>query len=142
MRQEIQPSAAIFAVALMLPTVCSASDEHGMYRRFIPKGFDSCSGFVAAIDDCNQGRCSKITSYKVWSAGYLTSYNLLTPDTYDIAGGREADTNDESTLIWLTGYCRKNPTKPYSEAIKSLTTELYPTRIKSKPDNEKRGAGK
>lgn len=142
MRQKIQLLAPIFAIALILPTVCPASDGHGMYRRFIPKGFDSCSGFVTAIDDCNQGRCSKITSYKVWSAGYLTSYNLLKPDTYDIAGGREADTNDQSTLTWLTDYCRKNLTKPYSEAIKSLTTELYPTRIKSKPDKEKRGGDK
>ena len=133
MRQNFQLSTSIFTLALMLPITCPASDAHGMYRRFIPQGFDSCRRFIAAIDDCNKGHCSKITSYKVWSAGYLTSYNLLAPDTYDIAGGKKADTNDESTLNWLTDYCKKNPSKSYSEAINSLTVDLYPTRIKTKP---------
>ena len=119
--------------ALLYPIICPASDGHGAYRNFIPKGFDSCAAFAAEVEHCQQGYCGKLTMYKVWSAGYLTAYNILTPDTYDIAGGREADSTDRSTIIWLENYCRHHPELPYTEAIIKLTTELHPTRIKTAP---------
>ena len=126
-------STSIFIAALLLPIGGVASDVHGKFRNFIPAGFDSCRAFVTAVDNCQQGRCTKISLFKVWSAGYLTSYNLLTPDTYDIAGGREADSTDRSTIIWLEDYCRHHPSQTYTEAIKRLTIELYPHRIKIAP---------
>ena len=123
----------IFATMLLYPLGGLASDHNGRYRNFIPEGFDSCREFVTAVDDCQRNHCAKISLYKVWSAGYLTSYNLLTPDTFDIAGGREADSTDRSTIIWLENYCKHHPAQTYTEAIKRLTTELYPERIKTAP---------
>ena len=127
-------STLIFITAQLLSFGCLASDVNGKYRNFIPKGFDSCSEFVSAIEDCDQNHCAKLSLYKVWSAGYLTSYNILTPNTYDISGGREADSTDRSTIIWLDNFCEQNPLKTYTEALKSLTIELYPTRIKTAPN--------
>lgn len=126
-------STLIFLSALLFPLGCSAADANGKYRNFSPQNFDSCGEFIGTIDDCKQGRCSKLRLFKVWSAGYLTSYNSFTPDTYDIAGGREADTTDESTLLWLEDYCRQHPSTTYAEALKRLTIALYPTRIKVAP---------
>lgn len=123
----------IFVTALLIPAGCLASDINGQFRNFIPQGFDSCSVFVAEVADCQQGHCAKLSLFKVWSAGYMTAYNVLSPDTYDIAGGKEADSTDRSTIIWLEEYCKQHPAESYTEAIRQLTIKLYPTRIKAAP---------
>jgi len=61
--------------------------------------------------------------------GYITSYNLSTPATFDIV----AKTNLKFTILWLDNYCKQNPTKSFPQAVASLMTELYPTRQKERP---------
>ena len=126
-------SALIIVSALLLPIGSLGSDIDGQFRNFIPKGFDSCDVFIAEVNNCQQGHCARLSLFKVWSAGYMTAYNALTPDTYDIAGGKEADSSDQSTIIWLENYCRQHPAKTYTESIKNLTIDLYPMRTKTAP---------
>ena len=123
----------IFVVALLLPIGCLAKDMHNMYRNISPTGYESCSDFVAANDECNDGVCMRFAVFRVWLQGYLTSYNLMEPDTYDIAGGKGRDTADKTLEIWLAKYCAQNSSKSFAEAAEALTIEYYPTRLKTMP---------
>jgi len=123
----------IFAAALLMPIGCLAKDTHNLYRNIYPAGYESCSDFVAANNECNEGVCMRFAIFRAWLQGYLTSYNLMEPDTYDIAGGKGRDTTDKSLEIWLDKYSVQNSPKSFAEAVEALTIEFHPTRLKTMP---------
>ena len=62
-----------------------------------------------------------------WSAGFLSAYNNIESDTYDItAFNKEWDS-------WIAEYCRLNPQLPLAKAVRAYTITAYPTRTISKP---------
>jgi len=66
-------------------------------------------------------------AHTAFIAGYVTAYNRLTPETYDILGG----TDMQSVAAWLDNYCKAHPLKGLATALDVLTAELYPRRYKS-----------
>jgi hypothetical protein len=105
-----------------------------MYRDISPPGYETCSEFVEVSDECKEGYCTRFAVFRSWLQGYLTSYNLMAPDTYDIAAGKGRDATDKSLENWVANYCKQNPSKPFAEAVRELTIELYPTRHKKMPE--------
>ena len=65
-----------------------------------------------------------------WLAGFLTAYNMLTPDTYNILGNSDL----QSALIWLDNFCKANPLENISAGAAALVTELYPKRHRTRKD--------
>jgi hypothetical protein len=119
--------------ALLIPIGSLAADVNKMYRNISPTGYDSCSEFIAASDECHQGYCVRFAIFRAWLQGYMTSYNIMTPDTFDIAGGKAREASDKSLEGWLENYCKQNPSKGFTEAVEELTIDLYPTRLKTQP---------
>ena len=62
-----------------------------------------------------------------WFTGFLTAYNWLKPDTYDIAVQYKSD----GLLRYLDQYCGKNPKQRIIEAATSFVNAVYDKRQKS-----------
>jgi hypothetical protein len=65
-----------------------------------------------------------------WLAGFLTAYNMLTPDTYNILGSSDM----QSALVWLDNFCKANPLERISTGAATLVNELYPKRHRARKD--------
>lgn len=62
--------------------------------------------------------------YLYWVTGYLTSVNVNTPTTNNIAGF----TDIYGIMMWLENYCKNSPLTPFAEAVRALVTAFYPNR--------------
>ena len=114
----------------------SAADKNGAYSILRMDGVVSCADVVLAADGENTRRAQKpnsdqnkayTESWRIVSSyvlGYLTAYNLLSPDTYDVAGHGEL----AGTTLWLTNYCRQNPTTDFADALQDFTLSNFPKR--------------
>ncbi len=116
----------VLAMSLFLPATINAADIDGNYAIVSVEGvIESCGLYVAARDEGRRGGNVKERYHISWIAGYLTAYNLKTPDTYDIGG--------QTILLWLENYCKRNPLAGLAKAVELLTVELHPKRIRTKP---------
>ena len=70
------------------------------------------------------------TVIKGWVAGYVTAYNGLAPDTYDILG--KSDLNH--AMLWMEDYCKAHPLENLANGMKVLMTVLYPKRTRTAKD--------
>ena len=109
---------------LLLSSMCPAwsADNTGGY---FSRGAQSCGAF---LDDWKKGQ---MLGYSAWIAGYITAFNRLEPNTYNIA---HQDTQG-SLLLWMENYCRQNPLKDLDDGMTQLTLELYPRRQRKSKDN-------
>ena len=123
----------IFVTALLLPIGSWATDEFGYYRPYfmINKNFDyaTCEGFVTATKFAKQGHYNPINQFNQWLDGFLTAYDMYTPDTFDIAYGKDLATLDGI----IENYCAKHPDHLLDDAAQSLIFELIPDRAKTRP---------
>jgi hypothetical protein len=123
----------IFAVALLLPIGGWSNDENGYFRPYLMIGkafnFTTCENFVNARVLGREGHFNAQNQFNQWLDGYLTAYDMFTPDTFDIAAGKDIETLD----VWLENYCKQHPYNLFNKAVESLTFELYPTRQKTAP---------
>ena len=55
-----------------------------------------------------------------WIAGYLTSYNINVPDTYDIIGERPA-----REQLAVDAYCKEHPDHNFAQLMDARVKELY-----------------
>ena len=62
-----------------------------------------------------------------WTIGYLTAFNVIMPNTYNILG--ESDFADSQG--WLQRDCSRYPKQLYIDAVIKLTGVLYPLRYQS-----------
>lgn len=67
--------------------------------------------------------------YAHWLTGFLTAYNLLQPDTYDMAPPDRY--NQQGLLRYLDIYCGKNPKKKIIDAAAAFVRAVNDKRIKS-----------
>ncbi len=78
---------------------------------------------VASVSWFNQ-----MARFTMFIEGYRTSYNELTPDTFDVFGGLE----DEQMLAWTENWCNANPLEKWAAAVVALAREHYPHRQRSR----------
>jgi len=86
-------------------------------------GADSCSQYTASLK--NGGR--EQDYFIDWMIGYLTAFNVMIPNTYNILG----ETGFDSAQLWLKRHCDKYPKQPFITAMIKLTEVLYPMRHQS-----------
>ena len=91
-----------------------ADDTNGQYGILT----DTCAEYAK---DRAKNRTLRYTS---WIAGYVTAYNSVAPDTYNIL----AKSNVKSTMEWLDKWCKANPSEHLAGGMHALVKELHPTR--------------
>ena len=107
-------------------TMCSngvmAADDQGLYQTL---HFISCEAYVKdRKEPVNTGMNAVDTIYV---SGWLSGYNYLTPNTYDIIPNH----NINMVMSWLDNFCKNNPQKNIEAGLLNLTDDLYPNRMKS-----------
>jgi hypothetical protein len=69
--------------------------------------------------------------YADWLTGFITAYNWLQPDTYDIAPLSQY--KQASMLNFLDHYCAANPKKRVIDAALAFVRAIYDRRDKAAP---------
>jgi len=100
-----------------------AADANG---RFGTVGVKSCAVFLQELEEKSWGQMGNLG----WLGGYITAYNLKTPNTYQILGNSDL----LGAELWVKNYCLKNPLKNMAGAAESLMIELYPNRTIKAPN--------
>ncbi len=104
---------------LLTSAVAQGSDKDKSYAVV---GSISCGRFLETLKT-DHGK----VIHQAYLMGYITAYNLVKPNTYNILGRADVD----SAMLWLENWCKANPLKPLNQGLDSLTDELYPTRHKT-----------
>jgi len=116
-------SLIMLVLSFAITTSATAADSKRVY---VTQGVRSCGEWV---------KNRKIASWedsvmRAWIAGYITAYNLQTPDVKSILGS----TDLESVLLWMDKYCQENPLKGLAQGMQVLTDELWPNRKRTADD--------
>ena len=99
-------------------------------------GGKSCAEYLQA----RAGGGRALHDFTTWVQGYLSAFNLIVPNTYDILGDRDFD----KAISWLDDHCAENREAPFVNATASLTINLFPARKNIAPhkDNRAKWSGK
>ena len=104
---------------LIASPIAQGSDEKGVYWSV---GSVGCGKYIEI--KANVASKNLVNWYL---AGWITAYNMVKPNTYNILGGKDLD----GVNLWLENYCRANPLKNMLDGMEDLSTELYPKRHKT-----------
>ena len=113
---------ALAFISLLLPINSQAADENGQYL-VMGLGNSSCKSF---LNEDEAGAAYYIS----WLAGYMSSYNHTTEDTYSVLGATKSVLELET---WLRDYCAFNGAESFENAARNLIRNLRLFRIKTKP---------
>ncbi|MGH8738826.1 MAG: hypothetical protein ACREVC_15815 [Burkholderiales bacterium] len=123
-QREKQAMKKLLAIVMLIASMPAwGADED---RKYGTMGSESCDKYVK--DRVAKG--SNAAGYYAWVAGFVTAYNLQTPDTYSIVRG----TNLEGMVLWLDNYCNANPLGNLASGMQALTAELYPNRYRTEKE--------
>lgn len=113
----------IGALVLLLSShMLLARDFEGSYAVY-GAGSDSCHQYIGSMK--NGG---KEQDYFIdWMIGYLSAFNVIMPNTYNILG----ETGFDAAQLWLQRRCEKYPKEPFITAMIKLTEVLYSMRHQS-----------
>jgi hypothetical protein len=103
------------------PLNLHAADQTGQYL-VMGLGNSSCNSF---LNEDEKGAAY----YLSWLAGYMTTYNHLTEDTYSVLGESKSALELET---WLRDYCALNGAETFESATRNLIRNLRLFRLKSK----------
>ncbi len=106
-----------------LPATAPAADEGGAYWS---QRAESCRDFRSAIGA--DTRTTVQANIRGWIAGYLTAYNRMAPETYDILGISDI----EAAMQTIENFCKANPLDNLSAAMEALTEEFNARRHQTK----------
>ncbi len=114
--------AALLSAALLCaaaPGSAGAADEK---QRFNLRGLGAftCGQYLAD----RRADIKGTEIYAHWFTGFLTAYNYLQPNTFDIAPSHDA----KGLLTYLDLYCAKNQQTPIGVAATSFVKALYEKR--------------
>ncbi|TNF36099.1 MAG: hypothetical protein EP315_04650 [Gammaproteobacteria bacterium] len=110
----------VLMVVMSLPA--QARDFEDAYAVY-GAGAQPCSTFVAASEQGGREQ----DFFLDWMIGYLSAFNVIMPETYDILG----DNGFPLAQRWLEDHCRKFPRELFVNAMARLTEVLYPTRYQA-----------
>jgi hypothetical protein len=121
------------ATVALLSVPAEAADGQGRYAAH-GLGRTTCKRFVEV---CEKGadEC-KLTS--TWIAGYLTAFNALNKDTFDVLPWQPPELVAEGAF----NLCKRNGDAALVEAVTEVVRVLYPQRIQGATERVKIGDGK
>lgn len=122
MQLRLERATVIVMACLLLGTTGAlAASSEGQFA-IKEAGAQTCEIFVAE----RTKRSNVYYSFRGWAAGYVSSYNKLTPDTTDVMSWQTSDLID----LLINNYCSKNPQARYIVAIDTLLQALHSTRLR------------
>ena len=99
-----------------------ARDFEGGYAVY-GAGGDNCKAYLNSME--TGGR--KQDYFIDYMIGYLTAFNVIMPNTYNILGESEFSESQG----WLQRHCNRYPKQLYITALIKLTEVLYPLRYQA-----------
>jgi hypothetical protein len=117
-----------------------AADPWGKYSDY---GVPTCKSYLEAVATLRGKPGEKLSDAQIqksygqfhrswgWITGYLTSYNMNVPDTYDIIGNRPA-----KEQLAVEDYCKEHPGNDFAQMMGARTKELYFMRLRQKHASE------
>lgn len=114
-----------FAAITFGPAPAAAADREGVFA-VEGVGQTACREYVQA----RQAKSSKYYNYGGWIEGYLSAYNQVSEDTYDITPFEGIDL----IAALVNGFCQANPDAPFFQAIASMVRELRVHRLKERSE--------
>lgn len=112
----------ITLLLLVSSHIALARDFEGSYAVY-GSGSDSCRQYIGSMK--NGGR--EEDYFIDWMIGYLSAFNVIMPNTYNILG----ETDFDAAQLWLQRHCKKYPKEPFITSMIKLTEVLYPMRYQS-----------
>jgi hypothetical protein len=109
-----------FLASISMPSM--AMDKNGNFAVWGP-GRHSCYSYSQAR------KAEKYDQYKYYIMGFLTAYNTLTPDTYQISGVDKFP----DVLTWLDNYCDKKPMQGFEQAVSGYIVAHHGSRLSAPP---------
>lgn len=125
---------ALFLVFALCGNACAGASNGGSYNAAIISCADFLGRYSEEVAARNAHHIESRTSTPYFFAirhyvlGWLTAYNMLTPDTYDIIPN-----GIDGALLWLNNYCSANPLQSLDAGLQALTVEAYPSRQQKAP---------
>lgn len=113
--------AALCLVASLQPAVYAADAEQNY--AIWGEGSASCHAYGKARLAEND------KPFKAFIRGYLTAYNTLANDTYNITGGMKLP----EIMQWLDNYCEEKSIDSVDRALQMLITDVQEQRYKTIP---------
>ena len=111
---------ALNAVVFLGCGSAHASDEKGLYQTL---NFISCPQY--AEDRKVPLHSGRNAADEISLSGWLSAYNYLVPNTYDIVPAHDI----MKVLEWMDKFCKENPTKNVESGLLQFTSEAYPSRM-------------
>jgi len=110
---------SVFVLTLITASApARASDSNGRGIAF-GRGMEPCSTQVTS-----SGLSLEAIT---WTGGFLSAYNYMADDTYDITG------LNNKWDGWIAEFCRMNPHVNLVKAVAAYTDAAYPTRLVTRP---------
>lgn len=115
-----------FLICSLMSFGALAADKGGNYAIW-GVGQSSCHKFVKALE------ADESRQYKDYLMGYLTAFNTLSEDTYNISGNTKLGEVEQ----WLAGYCDLHQIESFNRAIQQYATEHFEARLTVSPGSSK-----
>jgi len=113
------------AFVLLSALALNGAESADANKQFSVRGLGTttCSKY---LEERNRDATQSV-KFAHWFTGFLTAYNWLKPDTFDIAPQYKSD----GLLSYLDQYCGKNPKQRIIEAAANFANTAYNKRQKS-----------
>jgi hypothetical protein len=114
-----KPIALLCLFGLASSSPLKAADRAGLYQSH---HFVSCLQY--SEDRKLPAHVGRNAADELFVSGWLTAFNYLTPDTYDIVPAHDIS----GVMQWLDGYCRANPARGIESGLLQFTADFYAAR--------------
>lgn len=114
---------------LLASTPLAAKDMDGEFAVF-GSGATRCENYLQAR---SAGGAAQ-RRYADWTLAYVSAFNLIVPNTYDLMGNFTLD----QALDWLDQHCRKQRREIFVNAVAALSEQLYTRRANIAPGKDTR----
>ena len=112
---------AVGFIFLMFNQQLLARDFEGGYAVY-GAGSESCKSYLESMK-----KGVKQDYFIDWTIGYLTAFNVIMPNTYNVLG----ESGFAESQGWLARHWNRYPKQLYINAVIKLTEVLYPLRYQS-----------
>ena len=113
---------AVLIIYLSMQGYTHAADRSGNYAIW-GKGNKSCFNYLKDRD------AEKDKAYKNYVMGYLTAYNTMTPETYNISGNLRLD----DIMAWLDDYCDAKQVHGLEQSLIEFISKHHEKRLRTLP---------
>lgn len=106
-------------LVFLLPPITFAADSNGNYAVW-GVGKKSCFKYIKAREN------NEYDAYSNYIKGFLTAYNMIEKDTYNITGNKPFN----EILDWLDDECELKQMNPLEQALLELIDDNFEKRAK------------